>query len=135
MFHYRLSRMRRISENGFVVLANRWRVFRRPFSVDTEKFETITIAAITLHNWLRKDSTYGKVYIPKDLVDSEDVATGEILECSWRNDVPSESWYSLSLNKASNATHEAKAIREEFNAYFDNEGCVSWQWRCARLDV
>jgi len=46
-----------------------------------------------------------------------------------------ESWHSLSLNKASNATHEAKAIREEFSAYFNNERCIPWQWHCVRLDV
>eukprot|EP00795_Rhopilema_esculentum_P003496 gene3496-1879_t len=71
------SRMRRISENEFGILANRWRVFRRPFSLGPEKVKNITIAAITLHNWLRKDSTYGKVYIPKDFVDHEDVITEE----------------------------------------------------------
>ena len=62
IFGYRLSRMRRISENGFGILANR--VFRKPFSPELEKFKMITLTAITLHNWLRKDSTYGKVYIP-----------------------------------------------------------------------
>ena len=131
VFNYRVSRMRRISENGFGILANRWRVFRRPFSLEPEKVKVIAIAAITLHNWLRKDSTYGKVYVSRDLVDNEDVMTGEITEGSWRKDPPTESWYSLSLNKASNATHEAKAIREEFREYFYNEGCVPWQWRCA----
>ena len=61
--------MRRISENGFGILANRCRVFRRPILLEPEKAKTITIAAITLHNWLRMDSTYGKVYIPQDLAD------------------------------------------------------------------
>lgn len=135
VFNYRLSRMRRISENGFGILANRWRVFRRPILLEPEKAKTITIAAITLHNWLRMDSTYGKVYIPQDLADSEDKTTGKIIEGSWRQDQPTESWYSLPLNKVSNPTNEAKAIREEFNEYFNNEGCVPWQWRCARLDV
>ena len=81
------------------------------------------------------DSMYGKVYIPQDLADNEDKTTGKIIEGSWRQDQPIESWYSLSLNKVSNPTNEAKAIREEFNEYFNNEGCVPWQWRCARLDV
>ena len=133
--NYRLSRMRRISENGFGILANRWRVFRRPFALEPEKVKTITIATITLHNWLRKESLYGKVYMPRDLVDNEDVTTGKITNGSWRVDEPTESWYSLSSTKASNATHEAKAIREEFKEYFNNEGCVQWQWRCARLDM
>ena len=70
--------MRRISENGFGILANCWRVFRRPFALEPEKVQTITIATITLHNWLRKESLYGKVYMPRDLVDNEDVTTGKI---------------------------------------------------------
>ena len=50
VFNYRLSRMPRISENGFGILANRWRVFRRPFSLEPEKVKVISLAAITLHN-------------------------------------------------------------------------------------
>ena len=37
IFNYRLSRMRRISENAFGILANRWRVFRKPFLLEPEK--------------------------------------------------------------------------------------------------
>ena len=135
VFNYRLSRVRRISENGFGILANRWRVFRRPFSLEPEKVKVISLAAITLHNWLRKDSTYGRVYIPSESVDTEDTTTGEIREGSWRKDPPTESWYSLSVTKANNPSEEGKAIREEFNEYFFNEGCVPWQWHCARVDV
>ena len=116
--------MRRISENGFGILANRWRVFRRPFSLEPEKVKVIiisyciytmyiiftinlymyrymktkniyihihtyiTLAATTLHNWLRKDTSYGKVYIPNTLSDYEDTATRQIIEGSRRNDHP-----------------------------------------------
>lgn len=48
VFNYRLSRTRCISENGFGILANRWRVFRRPILLEPEKAKTFTIAA--LHN-------------------------------------------------------------------------------------
>ena len=72
--------MWRISENGFGILANRWSVFRRPFSLEPEKVNVIVLATITHHYWLRKDSCYGKVYIPSELVDNKDIATGEITE-------------------------------------------------------
>ena len=36
VFNYRLLRMRKISENGFGILANKWHVFRRPFSLELE---------------------------------------------------------------------------------------------------
>ena len=95
VFNYRLSRMRRISENGFGILANRWRVFRRPFSLEPEKIKAIALATIRLHNWLRKDSSYGKVYILSELVDNEDITTGGITEGAWRKDPPTELWHSM----------------------------------------
>ena len=90
VFNYRHSKMRRISKNGFGILANRWRVFRCPFSPDPEKVKVIALATITLHNWLRKDSSYGKVYIPSALVDNEDITTGKVTEGAWRKDAPTE---------------------------------------------
>jgi len=86
VFNYRLSRMRRISENGFGILANKWRVFRRSFSLSPENVRIVTLAAITLHNWLRRESAVGKVYISPGLVDCENVETGEIYNGSWRSD-------------------------------------------------
>ena len=48
IFNYRLTRMRRISDNGFGILAIRWRVFRRvfrrPFALEPEKVKVITLA-------------------------------------------------------------------------------------------
>ena len=52
VFNYRLSRMRRISENAFGIIANRWRVFRAPINLDPNKVSMITLAALTLHNFL-----------------------------------------------------------------------------------
>ena len=70
VFNYQLSRMRRISENGFGILANKWRVFRRSFSLELEKVKVITLAPITLHNWLRKENNIGKLDIPVGLYQS-----------------------------------------------------------------
>ena len=57
-----------MSENGFAILANRWRVLDDgPVSLELEKVKVIVLAAITLHNWLFNGSTYRKVYIPSEL--------------------------------------------------------------------
>lgn len=53
VFNYRLSRMRRISENGFGIIANMWRVFRAPILLQPEKVIKITLAVLVLHNFLR----------------------------------------------------------------------------------
>ena len=60
VFNYRSSRSRRMSENAFGILANRWRVFRRPFALEPEKVKIITLSALILHNWLRSESSSGK---------------------------------------------------------------------------
>ena len=54
--------MGRISENAFGILANLWRVFRKPFLLEPEKVKAITLAVLSLHNWLRKESDIGKAY-------------------------------------------------------------------------
>jgi len=53
IFNYRLSRMRRISENGFGILVRRWRIFCTPMLLEPGKVKHIVLAALTLHNLLR----------------------------------------------------------------------------------
>ena len=53
IFNYRLSRMRRISENGFGILVSRWRIFCTPMLLEPGKVKHIVLAALTLHNLLR----------------------------------------------------------------------------------
>ena len=43
--------------------------------------------------------------------------------------------YSLSKNRGNHASNLANEIRQEFTEYFTKEGCVSWQWKCARVDL
>ena len=116
--------MRPISENAFGILANCWRVFRKPFLLEPEKVEAITLAMFTLHNWLRKESDIEKVYFSPTLVDREDPETGEIIEESWRKETLTESWKSLSNTRAHNPPNEAKDIREEFTDNFTKGGCI-----------
>ena len=126
IFNYRLSRMRCLSENAFDILTNCWRVFRKPFLLEQE-VKAITLAVLTLHNWLRKESDIGKVYFSPTSVDRKDPETGEVIKGSWRKEIPTESWKSLSTIRAHNPANKAKRIREEFTDYFTNEGCIPWQ--------
>ncbi|XP_057290913.1 uncharacterized protein LOC130613611 [Hydractinia symbiolongicarpus] len=135
IFNYRLSRKRRISENGFGILANRWRIFRRPINLEPEKVSTITMATVALHNWQRSKSSVGKIEVPIGLVDREN-ERGEIIEGAWREDTPTGTWFSLSNDIYGNrSSNQAKAIRDEFTEYFVMEGAVRWQWHCARVDI
>ena len=129
IFNYRLSRTRRISENGFGILTNIWRVFRRPLMLEPEKVKTVTLAAIILHSWLREESENGKIYIPKCLIAHENIETSKIFEGSWRADVVHGSWYLMSLSRSGNhSTNNAGELREN-SEYFLNEGCVPL-WQC-----
>ena len=135
IFNYRLSRMRRISENGFRILANRWRIFRRSIALEPEKVKTITLAAITLHNWQRSISSIGKVDLPNGLVDQEN-SSNEIISGNWRDEEPTGTWFPITNDKFGNRpTNISKTIREEFTKYFNTEGAVSWQWRAAKIDI
>jgi hypothetical protein len=72
IFNYRLSRARRISENGFgiLVLVSKFRIFERPIAVDLQKIDKIVMACCSLHNyWLRKTDNN---YVLSNMIDSED---------------------------------------------------------------
>ena len=73
IFNYHLSRARQISENAFGILANRWRVLRKPFSLQQKKVKIITFAILILHNWLISESSSGRIYVPPNLIDAEDL--------------------------------------------------------------
>jgi hypothetical protein len=70
--NYRLSRARRISENGFgiLVLVSKFRIFERRIAVDLQKIDKIVMACCSLHNyWLRKTDNN---YVLSNMIDSED---------------------------------------------------------------
>lgn len=50
--NYRLSRAHRRVENGFVILAQIWRIYMRPIELAPKKVNVIVMATILLHNFL-----------------------------------------------------------------------------------
>lgn len=124
IFNYRLSRARRIVENAFGILAQVFRILRKPILLSPEKVEIIILTVVTLHNFLRRDRS--RTYCPPGNIDVED--NGNIHPGSWRNDTPMSGMQSLQ-RFPQNSPREAKAIREEFADYFVSSiGQVPWQW-------
>lgn len=122
VYNYRLSRARRVAENAFGILANRWRVFLKAIPLDPETVSWITLAALSLHNYLRVQAT--DTYIPPALVDIED-EDHHIIPGSWRSDTTLQS---VPAGRDRNATRTVKEQRDRVKDYFSSPaGSVSWQ--------
>ncbi|XP_031172013.1 protein ALP1-like [Sander lucioperca] len=123
IFNYRLSRARRVVENAFGIMANRFRVLLTTINIqDTVKVEYIVLACCALHNFLRSESS--DVYMA-DIVDQEG-PDGDIIEGRWRQDPVLQQ---APLPKNSNATARAKEIRDQRCHYFmTDNGAVPFQW-------
>ncbi|CAH2005050.1 unnamed protein product [Acanthoscelides obtectus] len=128
IFNYRLSRARRVVENAFGILTSVFRCLRKPMLLEPEKVEKITMACVTLHNFLRRNAQAKDLYTPPGSFDAEDLELGTLTEGAWRKD--SEVLQSfLPIKKvARKSSYIAKEIRDEFSEYFVSEiGQVPWQ--------
>lgn len=108
VFNYRLSRARRVVENAFGILANRFRILHTSINIDLKKIEIIVLTCCILHNFLRKNS---KSYVTEEeLADSAFENTLTPLEITSRN-----------------SSTNAKVVRDMYVEYFNGVGAVEWQ--------
>ncbi|KAA0722998.1 hypothetical protein E1301_Tti019038 [Triplophysa tibetana] len=124
IFNYRLSRARRVVENAFGILANRFRVFRSTILLHPDSVTKITLASACLHNFLCECRS--EAYIPSALADCED-ADHRIHEGAWRRDGV---WamQCMQAGRARNPTLTAKQQRDLLRDYFVSPaGQVPWQ--------
>ena len=124
VYNYRHSRARRISENLFGILANRWRIFFTTINLEPKHVENIVLSALALHNMLIKNPAYR----PGNLADTL-LEDGEVLEGKWRDisgvNVATDSFYPLQIPRSGqNPSIAAKIVRDNFKDYLMNEGVV-----------
>lgn len=124
IFNYRLSRARRIVENAFGILANRFRVFLSRIPLSPEKVQLVVLAACALHNFLRTQECEQN---SDGWLDTEDITTGELTQGSWRQTGTNGSWHPLSTSTSRRSSDYAAEVRNEFCEYFSSEGKVQWQ--------
>lgn len=122
IYNYRLSRARRVVENAFGILSNRFRVFRTTICLNPDKVVTILFACLCLHNFLSNQRS--DAYVPPAYVDYED-ANHQLIEGAWRREGALQS---ASTGRARNPSVEAKKQRDTLCQYFVSPaGSVSWQ--------
>ena len=123
----RLSRARRVVENAFGILANRWRFLLTTISVaTTERVTNLVLAACCLHNYLCRRVSSRANYIPEHLIDHED-EQGNLVEGTWRNDYVGGTYERPIEMSGHRPSQSAKDIQTVFKHYFNNEGAVEWQ--------
>ncbi|XP_042279528.1 uncharacterized protein LOC121905356 isoform X1 [Thunnus maccoyii] len=121
IFNYHLSRERCTVENAFGILANRC-AFLTNVALEPDKVTTITLAALTIDNFLRDKAS--EAYLPPAYVDMED-ENHRIILGAWRRD---GELASVAASRAWNATTTAKEQRDQLKAYLlSPAGSVPWQ--------
>ena len=81
--NYHISRVKRIIENCFGMLAARSRVFKQPIHAKVESVVSITKACVAMHNYLMANKSFESRYCPQGFVDYE--INGTQKEGEWRN--------------------------------------------------
>ncbi|XP_071653673.1 uncharacterized protein [Temnothorax longispinosus] len=112
IFNYRLSRARRVVENAFGILANRFRVLLNPILLSVEKVEAITYACVLLHNFLLSKKC--QWYVSSEYRNPETFLDSGLV--------------SISQQCGNRCTDTARVVRDNFAEYFNTAGVVNWQY-------
>jgi len=122
IFNYRLSRARRVVENAFGILSNRFRIFRTAMQVQPDVVCDVVMACCALHNYLRKKSN---VEACTQCDSSEETDSDLYIDTVNHETRVSGSSY--------NAT--AKAVRDKLARHFIGTGQIPWQWKHGNVAV
>ncbi|KAK8761286.1 hypothetical protein V5799_027448 [Amblyomma americanum] len=114
IFNYRLSRARRVAENAFGILSNRFRFLHTTIEAKPDRVSVYVCAACALHNFLGTDVLCG-------------------VEAS--GPVPQETFFPVQLAHGSRPRAAACAVRDALCDYFSAQGAVPWQDDMVHADV
>lgn len=128
IFNYRVCRGRRVVENVFGQLANKFQIFHKPIELIPEKASIVTLASIHLFNYIKRTGA-----LPQNEYDTEN-NEGEVIPGEWRSN-PHESCLVNIAREDNNTTSDPDAIsttedtRMELIQYFlSNVGRLEWQY-------
>ena len=117
IFNYRLSRVRRISENVFGILASRFRLLHTMICATPENSTKFVLAICALHNYLRCKVT--QLYTPNGSLDVENV--NDISNASngdWRSDSGLNRLQSLPQEGSNHSSKKAQLVRDKLKDHF-----------------
>jgi hypothetical protein len=124
IFNYRLSRARRVEENAFGILAQRFQILLSTMQHTPDNVRIIVQACVCLHNLMR--TRYPNININQ--VDREDVADARIVpgECRLGRNMLDV----VNVLGAYRATIQGKKQRQYLKLYLNSAaGSVPWQMR------
>lgn len=108
IFNYRLSRIRRVVENAFGILSQRFRIYNRRIQATPQNVDHIVLATCILHNFIKMFDCNTYNYEAESTVSSTNM-----------ENLPFQ---------GGNASRGAFQVREEFKKFFNSEvGSVPWQ--------
>ena len=125
--NYRISRGRRVAENAFGILANRFRCLLGTLEQKVENVRNLVETAVVLHNLLRQ-----RVVMAANEVDHED-EEHNFIPGAWRH---GPHWEDVQQPHARGnlATVDARHQRDHLRDYFVSPvGAVDWQQRMASV--
>ena len=128
IFNYRLSRARRIVENVFGIIANRFRVLRKPLIQNPTSTVNIVLAVCVLHNFLMSTQGSRSSYLQPGLLDTESTDT-HVLQCGmWREEgLPSTNLLQLQRRPRPSSQNSTRNELREF--FMTPQGEISWQYK------
>ena len=127
--NYRFSRGRRVVENSFGILANRWRCFLGTLEQGPDVARLLVETGVILHNLLRiRFPAIGNADADREDEDHN------IVPRAWRANIYVEE---IPQPQAPNRDNrEGKVMRDYLKAYFNSDaGSVPWQERLAGVNT
>ncbi len=125
IFNYRLSRARRVVENAFGILANRFRVFLGTMNLHPDVVVQVIRACICLHNFLREKHPSESFSALEREVNLEG-GDYKVIPGRWR-----DRFNLLDVSKINSSNRQTKAGKDQRDylcAYYNSSaGSVPWQ--------
>ena len=113
-----MSRARRVVENAFGILANRFQVLQRDIKLPAEQVEKIAVTTCVLHNFINAVEGYAD-----SSVDNENTHEYSFSNGNWRDQVCMTDIEAIN----SRPTKSAAKVRDNLSLYFNGAGRVAWQ--------